>query len=119
MKYNLSEHFQLGLSVKYATGRPYTPVVSSDFNDKINIYVPVYAPANSGRFPDYKRVDLRLTYFGQLTPFISAVVYLEGLNIFNFSNIFGYSYSPDYGERRTIESYFGQRMLVLGFSLGM
>ena len=86
MKYNLNENFQLGLSVKYATGRPYTPVVSSNFNDQIKIYVPLYAPTNSGRFPDYKRIDLRLTYFGQITSYISAVVYLEGLNIFNFNN---------------------------------
>ena len=119
MKYNLNENFQLGLSVKYATGRPYTPVVSSNFNDQIMIYVPLYAPTNSGRFPDYKRIDLRLTYFGQITSYISAVVYLEGLNIFNFNNIFGYSYSPDYSQRKTIESYFGQRMLVLGFQVGM
>ncbi|MHB8336106.1 MAG: TonB-dependent receptor [Ignavibacteriaceae bacterium] len=119
MKYNLTDHFQLGLSVKYATGRPFTPVVSSVYSYQLKIYVPEYAPTNSGRFPDYKRIDLRLTYFANLTPYISAVIYMEGLNIFDFDNIFGYSYSPDYSERTTIQSYFGQRMLVFGCSFGM
>jgi outer membrane cobalamin receptor len=119
LKYNLTEHFQLGLNIKYATGRPYTPVVSSEYNDQLKIYTPEYAFTNSGRFPDYKRVDLRLTYFGQLTEGISLVAYMEGLNIFDFNNIFGYTYSPDYSQRSTIQSYFGQRMLVLGFQMGM
>ena len=119
MKYNLTDHFQLGGSVKYATGRPYTPVVSSGYSDQLKIYVPEYAPTNSGRFPDYKRIDLRLTYFGNLTPNISAVIYMEGLNIFDYDNIFGYSYTPDYSRRTTIQSYFGQRMLVFGFEVGI
>ncbi len=118
-KYNLSEHFQLGLNIKYATGRPYTPVVSSTYNNQLKIYVPDYALTNSGRFPDYKRIDLRITYFGQLNSYLTLIVYMEGLNIFNFNNIFGYSYSPEYAVRKTIQSYFGQRMLVFGFSVGM
>ncbi len=118
-KYNLNEHFQLGLNIKYATGRPYTPVISAGYNDQLKIYEPNYALTNSGRFPDYKRVDLRITYFGQLSSNLSLIAYLEGINIFNFNNIFGYTYSPNYTERKTIQSYFGQRMLVIGFMVGM
>ncbi|MFO7447779.1 MAG: TonB-dependent receptor [Ignavibacteriaceae bacterium] len=117
-KYNLSEKFQVGITAKYATGRPYTPTIGSEYRDDINIYEPVYALTNSSRFPDYKRIDLRITYFSQLLGSYNLIAFIEGINIFNFNNIFGYSYSPDYTERKEIESYFGRRMLVLGFSVG-
>jgi hypothetical protein len=81
----------------------------------LNVFEPVYAATNSSRFPDYKRVDLRLTYFGNVLDKYSLVAYVEGINILNFTNIFGYSYSPDYREKKEIKSYFGRRMIVLGF----
>ena len=118
-KYNLTEYLQIGINAKYATGRPYTPAVSSIYRNDINVYEPVYAGTNSSRFPDYKRVDLRLTYFGQIPGGFSFIGYVEGINILNFTNIFGYSYSPDYSERKEIKSYFGRRMIVFGFTVGM
>ena len=118
-KYNLNTNFQIGLNIKYATGKPYTPVNSSVYDEQLKIYMPVYATTNSGRFPDYKRIDLRITYFGQMFSGNPLIIYMEGLNIFNFSNIFGYNYTPDYSRKETIESYFGRRMLVFGFSLGI
>lgn len=118
-KYNLSEHFQLGLTAKYATGRPHTPVASSILRSDYNIYEPVYSPTNSSRFPDYKRVDLRLTYFGQVFEKYSLIVFVEGINILDFTNIFGYSYSPDYSDKKEIKSYFGRRMIVVGFTVGI
>jgi hypothetical protein len=118
-KYNLNVNFQLGLNIKYATGKPYTPVISSEYSNQLDIYVPNYSFTNSGRFPDYKRIDLRITYFGQMFTGNSLIVYMEGLNIFNFENIFGYSYTPDYSKQEKIESYFGRRMLVFGLNIGI
>jgi len=116
-KYNISSFLQVGLNAKYATGRPYTPVQSSIYHKEQSIFEPVYAATNSNRFPDYKRVDIRLTYFGQFYNGFPLVAYIEALNILNIQNIFGYSYSPDYSERKTIKSYFGSRMIVIGCSL--
>ena len=118
-KYNLSTKFQIGLNAKFATGRPYTQVLSSVYNPLQKIYEPNYGGTNADRFPDYKRVDLRLTYFDQLFDRFPVVVYVEGLNILNLTNIFGYSYSPDYTERKEIKSYFGRRMVVVGFTFGI
>ena len=118
-KYNLSTKFQIGVNAKYATGRPYTPVASTIYHSDQNIYEPVYTATNSERFPDYKRVDLRLTYFSQLFERYSVVAYVEGLNILNITNIFGYTYSPDYTQKQEIKSYFGSRMIVFGFSLSI
>lgn len=118
-RYGLTENIQIGLTAKYATGRPFTPAVGSYYRSDINIYEPVYAQTNSSRFSDYKRIDLRLTYLNTFFEKYSFVGYVEGINIFDFNNIFGYSYSPDYGERNEIQSYFGQRMIVFGFSVGI
>ncbi len=116
-KYNVMEKLQVGLTAKYATGQPYTPVASSVYRSNLNIYEPIYAATNSSRYPDYKRVDLRWTYFSQLFQQYSLIIYLEALNILNFKNLFGYSYSLDYKKRKEIESYFGRRMLVFGFTV--
>ena len=119
LKYNLTEHWQVGINAKFATGKPYTPVLSSTFNSVKSVYEPEYGETNSARFPNYKRVDLRLTYFGQLFDKYMLVAYMEGLNILNFTNIFGYTYSPDYSSRKEILSYFGRRMVVIGCSIGI
>jgi hypothetical protein len=117
VKYSVLEKLQVGITAKYATGRPYTPVISSIYINTYNIYKPVYAATNSSRYPDYKRFDLRWTYFDQLLHKYPFIVYIEGLNILNFKNLFGYSYSRDYKERKEIESYFGRRILVFGFTV--
>jgi hypothetical protein len=119
LKYNLTEHWQVGINAKFATGKPYTPVLSSTYDVQKNVYEPNYGATNSARFPNYKRVDLRVTYFGQLFAKYSLVAYMEGLNILNFTNISGYTYSPDYSSRKEILSYFGYRMIVVGCSVGI
>ncbi|MCK9425149.1 MAG: TonB-dependent receptor [Ignavibacteriaceae bacterium] len=115
-KYFIAVNWQVGINLKYATGRPYTPVIGSDYRLSENVYEPVYGVKNSSRFQDYKRLDLRLTYFTTLFDSFSSVFYLEGLNILDLKNIFGYYYSPDYSERKEISSYFGRRTVVVGAS---
>jgi hypothetical protein len=112
-KYNIAENWQLGINAKYATGRPFTPIYGSPFNPTNNLFEPIYGLTNSSRYPDYKRLDIRLTYFDQFFDY-PVVAYVEGLNILNINNIFGYTYTPDYAERQDIKSYFGRRMVVIG-----
>ncbi|MDP3831820.1 MAG: hypothetical protein Q8Q47_11150, partial [Ignavibacteriaceae bacterium] len=112
-KYNITNSFQIGMNAKYATGRPFTPINGSVFNAANNLFEPIYGLTNSARYPDYKRLDIRLTYFDQVFDY-PVIAYIEGLNIFNINNIFGYTYTPDYSKREDIESYFGRRMVVIG-----
>ena len=116
-KYFLSAMWQIGINYKHATGRPFTPVRSSSYNSDFDVYEPVYEITNSERYPDYKRLDFRLTHFNQIFGENNTIVYLEALNILNIKNIFGYSYTPDYSERKNISSYFGRRTIVLGMSV--
>lgn len=114
--YSLTDSWQVGLSCKFATGRPYTPVVSSIFHIDQNVYEPVYGSKNSATYQMYKRVDLRVMYLFQLFGKF-GVCFVEGLNILNFNNLFGYSYSLDYSSKKEIASYFGRRMLVFGVNV--
>lgn len=118
-KYSLSDSWQVGISCKFATGRPYTPVVNSIYHASQNVYEPVYGSKNSATYQPYKRVDLRVLYLFQLFGKYTGVLFLEGLNILNFRNLFGYSYSFDYTSKKEIESYFGRRMLVFGVNVNL
>ena len=114
MNHRLSAMWKVGINYKYATGRPYTPVLDSKLNPLSNIYEPVYGLDNSDRFPNYQRLDFRVTHLNQLFKKYFAVFYIEALNILDITNLFGYSYNPDYSERFKVKSYFGRRTIVLG-----
>ena len=114
LKYNISAMWQIGVNIKYATGRPYTPIVGSTLIHESNIYEPVYGKDNSARYPDYKRLDLRITHLNQLFGKIFTVFYLEALNILDINNLFGFSYNRDYTEQHRVKSYFGRRTIVFG-----
>ena len=114
LKYIFSATWQVGINLKYATGRPYTPVVGSVYHSSINIYEPVYGKTNSARYPDYKRLDIRLNHIDRIFGNLFGVFYMEGINILNIDNLFGYSYTPDYSEQQKIKSYFGRRTIVFG-----
>lgn len=118
-KYMLTDSWMIGVNCKFATGRPYTPVIGALYHDNLHVYEPVYGTKNSELYQPYKRVDLRLLYLFQLFNKYSAIFYVEGLNILNFRNLFGYSYSNDYTSKNEIESYFGRRMLVFGASVNL
>lgn len=118
-KYNFSAKWQIGINFKLATGRPFTPVAGSIYHKDQKIYQPVYGLKNTDRYPTYRRLDLRLTYLTQLFNNYFTVFYVEGLNILNINNIFGYSYDRDYSQRYNIDSYFGRRTIVFGFQVNL
>lgn len=116
LKYAITSQWHTGLNMKYATGRPYTPITGGAYNTQQHLWEPVESPVNSGRFPGYRRVDLRVTHFNSIGN-TRVVAFFEGLNILNLENIFGYSYAPDYSSKKTIRSYFGKRTIVFGCNL--
>lgn len=117
VKYNITEAWQVGLDFKYATGMPYTPVAASVYLPELKVYQPIDGPSFSQRYPDYRRVDLRLTHMARLFGRYFTVFYLEGLNVLDIHNIFGYAYSPDYSTKTGVESFFGRRTVVVGMQL--
>jgi outer membrane receptor for ferrienterochelin and colicin len=116
-KYNITPSLQVGVNYKYATGKPFTPVVSANYIPDIDIYEPDYGEDNSDRHPTYQRLDIRFTYLSQLFNSYFTVLYVEALNILDINNIFGYSYNKDYSIKSRVDRYFGRRTVVFGFQI--
>lgn len=106
--------WQIGGTARYATGRPYTPVVGSLAGD--GFPEPVYGEAMSRRLPDYVRLDARLTRFQRFGGRL-AVFYLEVLNVLDRENASTVLYDADWKNPRTLGSFFSARTLVAGVEL--
>lgn len=110
--YNITNQWTVGASYKLSTGKPYTPVVSSIFDPVNDVYIPVYAQENSGRFPTYSRLDLNLQYITSV--FDKFAVFFVALNnLLDTKNLYLISYNRDYSDKIEIRSnnirivYFG------------
>ena len=112
-KVALGDRWELGLTGRYATGRPYTPIRGAAPPEPDRPRAPDYGPVLSARYPDYRRLDARLTRHIDLDGH-SVVVYLEGLNVLDRRNVMGYTYDDAYRNPEPVESFFAERTLVLG-----
>jgi tetratricopeptide (TPR) repeat protein len=106
--------WQIGGTARYATGRPYTPVVGSEEGETLP--EPVYGAAMSRRLPTYYRLDARLTRFQRIGGRL-AVFYLEALNVLDRPNASAVVYDEEWGNPRTVGSFFAARTLVAGVEL--
>jgi hypothetical protein len=104
--YNATDQLVLGAAFKVSTGKPYTPVIGSEFVKLQEAYKPVYAEINSGRFPTYSTLDMNAQYiFSLFGRFAVGVIAVN--NIFNKKNLYGYTYNFDYTQK--IEIYSNNR----------
>lgn len=110
-KLPLGSLWELGATARYASGRPYTPIVGATADG-----APLHGAPHAERLPSYARLDSRLTRFVPL-PSGLMVVYLEMLNVLGEPNVMGYTYRSAYRERLPIESFFSERTAVLGVSV--
>ncbi|HET7693631.1 MAG TPA: hypothetical protein VFM44_11135, partial [Gemmatimonadota bacterium] len=106
--------WQLGSTVRYATGRPYTQAVGSTGGD--GFPEPVYGDPMSSRLPDYFRLDARITRFQRLSGRF-AVFYLEVINVLDRENASAVVYDANWENPRTVGSVFDGRTLVAGVEL--
>lgn len=101
--YDITPNLTTGITYKVSTGKPYTPIIGSYFDSTQNLYAPVYADYNTGRFPTYQRVDVNLQYiFSLFNKFAVAVFQIN--NLLNQKNLYGYTYNFDYSDRIEIIS---------------
>jgi tetratricopeptide (TPR) repeat protein len=108
--------WQLGGTVRYATGRPYTPAIGSTDGD--GFPEPVYGDPLSSRLPDYFRLDARVTRFQRVGGRF-AVFYLEVLNVLDRENASAVVYDANWENPRTVGSVFDGRTLVAGVELDL
>ncbi|MGD8717290.1 MAG: TonB-dependent receptor [Candidatus Zixiibacteriota bacterium] len=99
---------------KFASGRPYTPVVGSYYDPAAQQWFRIDGDVNSARYSSYHRLDLRFdkAFYRQNW---SLTTYFDLQNVYDAKNVFAYDYSYDYSERE--ESYQWGMMPVGGFIL--
>jgi vitamin B12 transporter len=110
----LSVHlWELGLTGRYGTGRPYTPILGSAPTAEDGPAAPLYGLPHSLRLPSYSRLDGRLSRIAPVRGGIVAA-YVEGLNVLDRGNVMAYTYDAAYANPQPVRTFFGHRTLVFG-----
>lgn len=110
LRFPVGAHWELGTTGRYASGKPFTPVLGRADEGL------VHGAVHSERLPEYRRFDARMTrYF--LAPQRTALIYLEMLNLLDRRNVMNYTYDDAGAQRVPIHTVFAHRTFVLGFEL--
>jgi TonB-dependent Receptor Plug Domain len=96
------ERWSFGMRFRYATGAPRTPVSGSIFDEKDDVFEPLFGAHNSVRLPDFWQLDLRVDRNFALGEHARLTLYLEALNVLNHANAEEYVYSSDYSKRGVV-----------------
>lgn len=105
-----------GVTYRYATGRPITPVVDAILDESSSFYWPVEGDIGSERLPSFQRLDATLSYYLPFGTGHNATFYLAVSNLLNRTNVLDYEYSPDYSTRTPRRSNY-RRFLYFGVSV--
>lgn len=97
--YRLGRGWEVGASLRYTSGTPYTPVSSATYEATTDTYSPRLGRAMSARNPAFSRFDVRVQKTWTFSRW-SLALYLDIQNILNSPNREGIEYSYDYRERR-------------------
>ena len=113
----VSDAWELGTTLRYGTGKPYTPIMGGMPSETEGWPMePVYGATQSDRLPDYVRLDGRITRYQSIGG-KTGVFYLEMLDLNGRRNVLGYQYDATYTVRKPMESFFARRTFVLGAEL--
>ncbi|MCX6136336.1 MAG: TonB-dependent receptor [Ignavibacteriales bacterium] len=88
----IGKGWQLGAKFQFASGNPYTPVIG--VVRKGGVFYLVDGDANSARYPDYHKIDVRVDKQFILGGW-ALTVYLDLWNVYARENIISYSYKAD------------------------
>ena len=99
--YSFGSDWQIGARYRYASGSPYTPVLSASHESATGRWYPILGERNSGRYPAYNRLDVRATRRFNLEA-MTLNVYMELLNVFNQRNVIHYEWNEDYSSRESM-----------------
>jgi len=99
--YKITTSFKASLKWRYASGKPYTPVLGREQHPVVGKWLPVLGESNSARYPSYHRLDLRLQYDTELWNLKSSL-YLALWNVYDHKNILTYRWDNDYVKKNEI-----------------
>ena len=107
-----------GLTLRYATGRPITPIVDAVSVADKSYYLPVEGPVGSERLPSFQQIDGQLSYVLFFGAGHQAVFYLAVNNLLNRANVLDYDYSIDYAQRQPRTAIF-RRSIYFGTTVSL
>lgn len=102
-----------GAALRYASGRPFTPVVSATRSPD-GTRTPQYGAPGSLRLPAYARVDLSASVFRVMQGGTQVVGYVALTNVLDRPNVYQWRYSPDYTTRYEVASIFNRSLYFGG-----
>lgn len=105
-------NWQAGAAYRYSSGRPFTPVTGASYSSNEQRWIPSYGDPLSERLPTLVRLDLSLSNLRQIAPGWTAVLYASVNNALGRHNVYSYTYSLDYTERRPVASLFDRSLYV-------
>jgi len=95
--YQLPKNWSVGLTMRFVSGNPSTPVIGGIYDARSNVYQPVSGPVNSVRSSNFHRLDLRVEKKWQIRDG-NLAIFLDIQNAYNRMNQEGISYNFDYSE---------------------
>ena len=110
-KLAMGSGWELGSTLRLATGRPFTPLVGGD-STAAGVR-PVAGALHGERYPTYGRLDARLTHTFPVRDRL-LLAYMEALNVTGRNNVAAYSYDDAFRERHAVPYFFSTRTLVFG-----
>jgi TonB family protein len=97
----LPKGFELGVRARVATGYPRTEVVGAAYDNRRDLYQPLFGEQNALRLPTFFQADVRFAKAFQIRA-TKLDLYLEVQNVTNQANVEELVYDADYGERSGI-----------------
>ena len=113
-KVRLINFLSTGLTYRFATGRPITPITGSvPGNEDATYFLPIEGPVGTERLSNFQRLDAQISYYLPFGKGHNANFYIAFGNVLNRANVLGYEYNLDYSERRERRSNY-RRFLYFG-----
>ncbi|MFA8450193.1 MAG: carboxypeptidase-like regulatory domain-containing protein [Bacteroidales bacterium] len=110
LKVDLTHGFNLGTSLLYREGIPYTPILGGTPEE--DYYLPIYGDTNSMRYPDYFKLDLNVSKIFSLKNGDMFVLYFVLNNVTDRKNIDSYYYNRNFTIRKN--KFFSRRSVYFG-----
>ncbi len=101
-------------SLRYASGRPFTPVASATRPSPRGPWSPTYGAPNSERLPAFARADFSASWFHLMSGGTQTVTYVAVTNVFDRSNVYARLYTADYASRYDVRSIFNRAVYFGG-----
>ncbi|MCD6277188.1 TonB-dependent receptor [candidate division WOR-3 bacterium] len=103
-RWELSPYLYFDAKWRFATGRPYTPIIGREQHPVTGQWLPIYGDINSARYPNYHRLDIKIAWLFSFHH-IKGELWVNLWNVYNHKNILSYTYDNDYCTRREIYQF--------------